>query len=231
MKTLSAFILPILLGIAAGVLNFIALRGEVNEYVIAKNEIQVGDAFKESQFEKVTVRGKIHGAIPWADNAVLNGLFAPRQINKGEYIFRQDILRKSIEPISVKPDEVVITVSLDGVKFEEKLIRIGQRIGFAIREGEMQSAIKSKESSQTAVPPTYKSIGSWQVFALGSVTNDDGLLGESNSGRPSTLSIVVPKNLDSNVNLLLEANSQRRIAAVVLHQESVSKQATTSNAN
>ncbi len=218
MKSLYAFIIPVLLAIAAGVLNFLALRGEVKSYVVAKAPIKEGEKIRGADLEVKHVRGAIHGAIQWEDRDVLNLLPAPRQIDQGEFILRQDISPQMKSTIALDAGKVAINISLEGVKFEDKLIRVGQVVGFVIGRADKPTSAAEKKASKDPAPPDYEIVGPYKVVTLGSKISDDGTAKEENAARPSTLSIAVSETLDDKVKRLLEANSQRRIAAVVFYE-------------
>lgn len=218
MKNVYSFIIPVILAIAAGVLNLLALRGEVKQYVVAKNPVKAGEKIRAADLAQKSVRGDIHGAILWNDREVLHQLPAPREIGEGEFILHQDISPRMTPSIALDPGKVAINISLEGVKFEDKLIRVGQVVGFVIGRAEKPAAAAEKKTTKDASSPDYEIVGPYKVVTLGSEISDDGSAKADDAQRPSTLSIAVAESLDDKVKRLLEANSQRRIAAVVFYE-------------
>ena len=223
MKLLANIALPLILAFIAGVLNLAVLsRTSVTySYVTVTNDLKPGELFDLSQLDQVTVSAKVTGAIPWEERTVLATLSSPRPLLAGDWVMQSDVVPNEEAGIQLKPNEVALNVSLDDIMIEPKLMKIGQPIGFAIRDSEA-SAQSVEDGSKPSGQGQYRIVGPFRLVSLGEIANQEIRSEDTEQTEiPKTISVAVPaaadKKLDAESQLLTQAIEQTRIVAIVLY--------------
>ena len=166
-------LIPILLGIAAAIVNFIVLSGATTEVslVVAANDIRVGDLF-DGNYEKIAMpQNHVSGlldhrvAIKFANAGVLSGQRSSvRNLKKGDLILYSDFdIRDSVAIDFRKNDEVARTIQLDGNRIYAA--NIGDWIWFEIPKYNRQAADPQGNFRFESVP---EKIGPYRIIGIGS---------------------------------------------------------------
>jgi|SRR5579872_1222534 len=225
--------IPIGLGVVAGALNFVAVRPDPQtSYVTAKTAIAAGSALgnDSSDFGKTGVPDdvKIPGAVRSEDVAVFFGRISPRDVEPGELLFFSDI---STAPAGLKLElgQVAVNISLEDVRFESHLLKVGRRVGFAVRQGALAGSAQNEEPAGEAgrQESRYEVLGPFTILSVGGRTSrfgDDS----SQTGIASTISVAceLPESssgLSPKDSRLIEVNRNKMIAAVVIYPDEAKK--------
>lgn len=221
MKLLINLVLPIGLAFVAGVMNFAVLSRTtaMQSYIEVTNDMKTGDTFKMPLLKQAKVAAKVPGAVPWEERNVLATLRAPRAIQAGDWIMLSDIAPQDDNGIRLEKNEVALNVSLEGIVIEPKLLKIGQPIGFVIRQGEQENANPNGQSRNKS--EEYRIVGPFRLVTLGEFAVDETEPEEDQLRPPKTISVAVPssdgKDLDTEAQRLSQAIEQTRITAIVLY--------------
>jgi len=223
MKLLTNIVLPLILAFIAGVLNFAVLsRTSVTySYVTVTSDLKPGEQFDLSQLDQVTVSAKVPGAILWEDRNVLATLSAPRSLLAGDWVMQSDVVPDEEAGIQLQSDEVALNVSLNDIIIEPKLLKIGQPIGFAIRDADA-STTAVEGGSKPSGQEHFRIVGPFRLVSLGEIAKQEIRNEDADQGEfPKTISVAVPaaadKKLDAESQLLTQAIEQTRIVAIVLY--------------
>jgi hypothetical protein len=125
-------------------------------------------------------------------------------------ILRQDLIAG--RSLDLKPNEIAVNVSLDGVQYESSLLKVGSNIGFVVRS-EAAGPSVAKSGSEVLGPYRLVSIGSAIVPSQ-----------SATSGRSATISVAVDfdktnRMLQEMGDRLVQAKLNRQIVAVAFYPE------------
>jgi len=227
MKNMLKLALPVGLAVVAGGLNYLALQQKTFDYVSIKEAIPSGERFPpdNDKFDKFTVNKVIPGAILWDDRGVLHNGVVPHSLEAGDVLLLRDIAASTLR-LELGPKEVAINISLDGVRFEPRLLRVGARVGFAVRSGSLQPGSSEEKGVASSIGVSYEVLGPFRIVSLADQVRDSSRYGEDSSSRAapaSTISVARSLNdgdlLDGDSSRLIEANRTQAIGAVVLYPE------------
>ena len=162
MKNSLKLIIPLVLGLIAGVFNYMALKSSVEEvsFIKAKSAIQIGEMFTSDKVEKMTImkqhaEGLADSAIRYADIGLLSGQVATRRLYAGDVILYRDTGGLTGEIYDFREgDEAALPVSLDGIPTPPKM-RVGDLVELKIPA----SANDSEGSSKWIGPFRLVSVG------------------------------------------------------------------------
>ena len=223
MKIVLNLLLPLGLAFIAGVMNFAVLSRTtaMQSYIEVTANLKPGDTYKIPLLKQVKVAAKVPGAIPWEERNVLATLRAPRPFEAGDWVMHSDIVPQDDVGIQLNKDEVALNVSLEGIVIEPKLLKIGQPIGFVIRQSDDPSA-DSATSTRRNDKAEYQIVGPFRVVTLGAIAVEEVDPEEEDQLRPpKTISVAVSgsdgNKLDAEAQLLSQAIEQTRITAIVLY--------------
>ena len=139
MKNTLKLIIPLILGLLAGVFNFMALKSSVQEvyFIKAVRDIPIGEQFGPGSVDRLTVlaqhsEGLKGSAVRFEDIGLLSGQTARRTIRSGDVIMYSDTegLQGEIYDFRVG-DLAVLPVSLDGIATPPKM-RVGDYVELKI---------------------------------------------------------------------------------------------------
>lgn len=217
--------LPVGLAVVAGGLNYLALKQPTHDYVSIKTAILAGERFPdvEAEFVKFTVNKEIPGAILWKDLGVLHKGIVPHSLEAGDVLLLRDIA-ESVQRLELGPTEVAINISLEGVRFEPRLLKVGDQVGFAVRSGSLSQGTSEKVGT-SGVGVSYEVLGPFQIVSLADQVRSSSRYTEDSSSRSApmtTISVAGSWNkddslLDRKSSRLIESNRTQAIGAVVLY--------------
>ncbi len=224
MKLLLNILLPLGLAFIAGVMNFAVLSRTtaMQSYIEVTANLKPGETFKIPLLKQVKVAAKVPGAIPWEERNVLATLRAPRPFEAGDWVMQSDIVPQDAVGIQLEKGEVALNVSLEGIVIEPKLLKIGQPIGFVIRQSDEKSPAATPSTTERIEGENYQIVGPFRLVTLGEIAIEEIDPEEEDQLRPpKTISVAVPstdgKQLDSEAQRLSQAIEQTRITAIVLY--------------
>lgn len=224
MKLLLNILLPLGLAFIAGVMNFAVLSRTtaMQSYIEVTANLKPGETFKIPLLKQVKVAAKVPGAIPWEERNVLATLRAPRSFEAGDWVMQSDIVPQDEVGIQLEKGEVALNVSLEGIVIEPKLLKIGQPIGFVIRQTDETSPTATTNPTSRTGDAEYQIVGPFRLVTLGEIAIEEVDPEEEDQLRPpKTISVAVPstdgKKLDSEAQRLSQAIEQSRITAIVLY--------------
>lgn len=230
-------LLPVLLAIVAGFLNFLALsRGTVapeeETFLQASEDVPAGAAIADSAMSPVVIAGTPDqlkslrsAAVPLADKAVVIGNPAPRALKKGDLILWRDTVPPPRD-VEAGPGEKILPVSLEGVTVEPGLLKVGREIGFLITPDD------ATERPGTTAEPEF--VGPFKLLSVGTIVSRDpyapAASGSSREGDRRVVSVAArlgdDQRLDAKAGRLVAALSsggRRRIASILLYPAADSK--------
>lgn len=178
MKNTIKLIVPLILGLAAGAFNFMALQSSVQEitFIKASQDIQIGEPFTTASVEALTIlkqhsEGLSDTAILYEDLGLLSGQVATRTIRAGDVILYRDTegLEGEIYDFR-KGDLAALPVSLNGIATLPKM-RVGDYV-------ELKIPVKHGDATAES-----EWIGPFRLVSVGNnISNQAGI---SESGRIS----------------------------------------------
>lgn len=139
MKNTLKLVIPLILGLIAGVFNFLALKSAVQEvsFVKAKIAIEIGESFDAGAVEELPLMSKYaetlkDSAVLYRDLGLLSGQRSTRSIQAGDIIFYRDTESLQGEIYDFRDgDLAALPVSLEGVTTPPKM-RVGDLVELKI---------------------------------------------------------------------------------------------------
>jgi hypothetical protein len=139
MKNTLKLVIPLILGLIAGLFNFLALKSAVQEvsFVKASREIEIGETFDEGSVEELPMMAKYaetlkDSAVLYQDLGLLSGQRTTRTIQAGDIIFYRDTESLQGELYDFREgDKAALPVSLEGVTTPPKM-RVGDHVELKI---------------------------------------------------------------------------------------------------
>jgi hypothetical protein len=202
-------VLPIVLGIAAGILNFMVLRGNSTplELTVAKADIKADTVLTEDMFESLPVRvekERLKSAVPFADRGLLYGRRVTRPVSAGEVMLYADVQNIEDENIRMylKPGESTLTLQFKPRRIAPGLQR-GDSVGVRVPT---RRAAGAQSTSTPSGPAGRRMIGPFRLLSLGSPVDPLRAAGLG-EGRMVTLAVARGSDgrLDAQVAALDEA--------------------------
>jgi hypothetical protein len=167
-------VLPIVLGIAAAVLNFMVLRGSTAplELTAVRLEVKAGTELNEDMLERVSVRADqqiFKSAVPHAERGLLLGRRVTRSLNAGEVVLYTDMHKLDEENISLylKPGESTLTVPVKSSRIAKGLER-GASVGILVA---MRPAGGMKLPVSGSAPLARQMLGPFRLLSRGTPTD------------------------------------------------------------
>jgi hypothetical protein len=151
MKNTLKLVIPLILGLIAGMFNFMSLKSTVQEesFVKATREIEIGETFDGTSVEELPLMSKYaeslkNTAVLYKDLGLLSGQRATRTIHAGDIIFYRDTesLQGEIYDFR-KGDVAALPVSLEGVTTLPKM-RVGDRVELKIPVETTEGGVSSR---------------------------------------------------------------------------------------
>lgn len=139
MKNTLKLVIPLILGLIAGIFNFLALKSTVQEvsFVKAARAIEIGEIFEEGTVEELPLMAEQaeslkDSAVLYKDLGLLSGQRATRAIQPGDIIFYRDTESLQGEIYDFRAgDKAALPISLEGVTAPPKM-RVGDRVELKI---------------------------------------------------------------------------------------------------
>jgi hypothetical protein len=174
MKNTLKLVIPLVLGLIAGMFNFLALKSSVQEvsFVKATREIPIGETFDEGSVEELPLMSKYaeslkNTAVLYKDLGLLSGQRATRTIQAGDIIFYRDTESLQGEIYDFRDgDTAALPVSLEGVTTPPKM-RVGDRV-------ELKIPVENGEGA-----PTSRWIGPFRLVSVGQEISNSTEVSES----------------------------------------------------
>jgi hypothetical protein len=201
-------LIPIGLGIAAAIINFVVLSSATQpvKFVVAKKDISAGESFKD----KVTVvdvpidmaKSLKDVAILHDDRGLLSGQTAKRNIAEGDIIlYRDTAIKGNPTPDFRTSTERARAIELDGLEIYGAAI--GDSIWFDIPGYQKAEGTDMGEEKYTG--PTQK-IGPYRILGIGTQMNTNDSARTSSRSTTVTIAYEPDLKLDKNnmVKTLLE---------------------------
>ncbi|MDB5339239.1 MAG: hypothetical protein JWN70_4858 [Planctomycetaceae bacterium] len=241
-------LLPVGFGIAAAVINFVVLKqlNQQTEFVSVGGKVPLaqGTPFAPANLTPLPVSGnvaKLNKAwIRWEDRDTIFGRPAGRTLHRGELVLRQDA--QPVKELKPGPDEDAMVISLGTVEVEPKLLLIGEKIGFIIRQArpEPEQPVADKAAPVKFVQPKkpdpqdvdIKYLGPFRLLSVGDrLSRNVGESKKDNRGDGRTVTIAIKKiqgqeKIDENVERLVRASAksgnrgESDLLKLVLHRSS-----------
>lgn len=242
-------LLPVGFGIAAAVINFVVLKqlNQQTEFVSVGGKVPLaqGTPFAPANLTPLPVSGnvaKLNKAwIRWEDRDTIYGRPAGRTLRKGELVLRQDA--QPVKELKPGPDEDAMVISLGTVEVEPKLLLIGEKIGFLIRQARPEPAPEAPAVNSPPVSFTLpkkpdpqdvdiKYLGPFRLLSVGDrLSRNVGESKKDNRGDGRTVTIAIKKiqgedRIDENVERLVRASAksgnrgESDLLKLVLHRSS-----------
>ncbi len=216
MPSLSRLLIPIVLGLAAGAINYwVVSNTKEYTYLAAKTEIAGGEVIESKMLGSLRSSIRIPAAIPVGEMAAIEGRAAGRRYLAGDLILRQDLVAERGIALDPAAGEIAVNVSLDGVQFEPKLLRVGTRVGFVVPATSPQGR---------AVGGEFHVLGPYRIVAVGSLTAP-ATSQDKQRGRTITVAVQA-RNTAPDVDALMQsgarliqAKANREIIALALYPQ------------
>jgi len=213
MNNLIRVVIPLLLGLAAGIVNFVVVRGLATpkELVAAASELKAGAEITNvndgNQLVKFTVRTEhkelFKSAVPWERRGDLLHGRLTRDVTSGEAVLFTDVRAEGTDNIQsqLKPDEQSYTFRV-----------LQSRIVTGLKIGDSVLIVNYDEGTDSEI---RKPIGPYRVVGMTSST-----VGSSSADEFRKISVAVPRSNDSELKKLF---SQLESANARTHVEFLGK--------
>lgn len=165
-----AILIPIGLGIAAGVFNFLAVRSSIKplELVAVNDAVKSGTPVTASMLTPLSVRADkdiLRSAIPWDQRGVILGRKINREIMKNELILFTDVrLTESDVKQNLRDGEASLTVAVPAAKVVPG-VRIGDDVVVLIQAGKGDD-----DESPVAGKVGVRAVGPFRIIGFGEPT-------------------------------------------------------------
>ncbi len=245
MTNLTRLLVPLGLGLLAAVFVFAAVHPQLGEeFVIVKGPVAGNQPLVESNLSPFKIVGEEFSRlsqtlVPWADRASILGLPSKRELQKGDFVFWQDVQYASAD-FALDEGELPLHMSLEGVDYEPSLLKVGNELGLIVPVASDTGRPASASRAQAAPQDLkFNELGPFRILSVGQRTLSDPVGADAGQLRGNahivTLAVkdAAPRRgssttsstrpLPESIQALLAAKSQRRsdgknIAAMVLYQ-------------
>jgi hypothetical protein len=133
-------LIPLGLGLAAGLLNFIALRSATAPLyvVVVRDNVKVGTELTDRMLDRLSVRADrelVKSAVPYEERGLVVGRRVNRPMQAGEIVFFSDVRIYGGEEIrdNLRPGEVSLTMIAKHSRIAPGL-RIGDEVSIVVAE-------------------------------------------------------------------------------------------------
>ncbi|MBL8794120.1 MAG: hypothetical protein JNM56_09455 [Planctomycetia bacterium] len=234
MSSLMKLLVPILLGVAAGGLNWFVMTVKTSprSFVAVSEDVKAGERFDEEKLKKLPVSGDVASlaetAVPWEHRAVLFDRTSHRDLMKGDVVLWRDSSPPTAA-LAAREDELALAISLEGVGFVPRLLLVGDEVGFLIgKPGRAKLKTEPGLPERPPEDPEFEYVGPFRVLSVGErigrKAGDEPGDGRDTDNKVITVAIQLqgPDRVpDAKTRRLLAAQqagpeSQRRVVAVVL---------------
>jgi hypothetical protein len=137
MKHLVKLLLPLGLGIVAGVAHFLVLARVVarERFVVVTVDMAEGQSFQDSDLGSVPLSGNLGSlqtaAVPEKERSILPGRRTNRPLKAGDLVFFRDVVTPA-PVLDLHPGEQALPLAPERVAYEPTHIQVGQDIWFII---------------------------------------------------------------------------------------------------
>ena len=137
MKNFTRFLIPLGLGAAAFVFNWMAVKPQLGrDYVVVSQEVDLEAPLSEDNIAKFTIVKQDFEElkktlVPWEERASLIGVPVRRKLQSGDLVFWQDVRFVSADFLPAD-DEVPLHVPLKGIDYEPSLLKVGNLVGIVV---------------------------------------------------------------------------------------------------
>ena len=166
-------VLPVVLGIAAAMLNFIVLRGSAAplELVTVHADVKADTELTEDMLERLPVRAEkdvFKSAVPYAERGLLLGRRVTRPLSAGEVVLYGDVNNLDEENIRMylKPGESTLTMPVKMTRIAPGLRR-GDAVGILVAARPARGLPPMKASAGGS--GDYRILGPFRLLSLGAV--------------------------------------------------------------
>jgi len=182
MKKLSQFLIPLGLGMAAFVFNWMAVQPQLGrDFVVVSSAVAIDKPLEESALSPFKIVGEDFSRlkqtlVPWEERASLLGLPVQRPLQAGDFVFWQDV-RYVAADFLTGPDEIPLHVSLAGVDYEPSLLKVGNQVGLIVPvmniPGATPGATPTDPTTSDAssfgrsAPTQYEELGPFRILSIG----------------------------------------------------------------
>lgn len=136
--TARAILIPLALGLAAGLINFVVMRGATAplELAAVKDDVKPGTELTEAMLEKVSVRADAKlfaSAVPYSERGILIGARVGRALKAHEVVLFADVRQDFADDIraNLRAGEMGFTVPVRQNRITPSL-KAGDEVGFLI---------------------------------------------------------------------------------------------------
>jgi hypothetical protein len=193
-------VLPIVLGIAAAVLNFMVLRGSTAplELTAVRSEVKAGTELNEDMLERLSVRADqrvFKATVPYAERGTLLGRRVTRSLGAGEVVLYADMHKLDEEDINLylKPGESTVTVPVKSSRIAKGLER-GACVGILVAR---RPAGGTKLPVAGSAPLAHQMLGPFRLLSRGTLTD---LSRSAALGEVQMAMVAVVRMPDSRLN-------------------------------
>ena len=209
MSSVLKLLIPILLGLTAGVLNFMVLYGRVTPkaYVVAAIDLDPGDEITgEGDLAQIDLTGNTEAvsraAIPWDQRAILYGREVQRPLKTDDLLLWRD-LTESPSELGLKDDEIGVAVSLENVAYEPSLLLVGEYVGLQVAAVDLFDV----NQPQTPVPDKkndFEMIGPLKVLSVGRRLDRQSSEDDYNQAGEKVITVAIIKDKEGKINKIGE---------------------------
>ena len=155
--------LPLILGFAAGVINWytVSMKIKPRTYVAVSRAIDVGDTLRRDMLEPIEISGDsrlARSAVPSSQVAILIGQRASRRLQKGDIVLRRDFVQGR-NPLDLREGQRAVPIDVDGV-YVPNHVYVGDYVSFATKPMDGSDGLAEKSSYE-------EELGPFRVLAIG----------------------------------------------------------------
>jgi hypothetical protein len=236
MKNWSKLVLPIGLGIVAGVMHYRVLVPKLtpHAYVQVNRDLNPGDRLGDDCLTPIEMPGEFtrlaKTLVPWEHRKVLAGCHVTRELHKGDVVFYSDT---SDYVLSIRPNEVAHAVELSQGMVTPGSFQVGAALRFRMSRTDRSKAEKDDADDKPRMrwdaatkswvsvrPSQERTLGPLRILALGADTIHDGRVSTENTYNPCNVTLAFPRDPDSGelvawAERLLDALAEKSDESVV----------------
>jgi hypothetical protein len=218
-------ILPIVLGVVAGALNFMVLRGSTAplELTVVRSNLPVDTELTEDMLERLQVRADrtmFKSAMPYSERGLLLGRRLRRPLEAGEILLYADLEKldeTNVRPY-LKPGETTLTVPVPSSRIAPGLRR-GDSIGVLVTRSAAVSSTKNAPGT------TSRILGPFRLLHVGAAAGRPRMHGQEETrqvivavtpGKDGRLDPAVAA-VQEAINAAMSSNNSGNILAVELY--------------
>jgi|GEM_PF-2000125 len=189
-------LIPIALGLTAGVINFLVLRGSTAPVALTvmTKEVRQGSEITEELLEKIEVRADrkvFRSAVPWGERGILLRRRSTRSIGAGEVILYSDV-RPELDLVTQNfqaGDERSETFSVRHSRLPPGL-KAGDNILIFIAGGEVGTLAQPAPAFNN----TFTTVGPVRVVGMTERSEPFGGIGMSTDNEVRRIAVAIPRD-------------------------------------